>query len=503
MSITVYKKPNIRTNKNKNKQSYDESIDLRPPKHLVTNTQVNTYGQALAAGTLSLVGGYLYDRAGRIVQHLAVNAEKAVVSKAKQLASRATASAPTKTWTDIVTGAPVAETAVRVSKTGVPYTKTTNPSNKQTSVDHDVQLVAKYQGKYVMGRTGKKALSNAAFRGTNTSNVRHAPAAISRRMNVVNKPKMRNGKDGLVVHHKEYMSNIVSNATTLGFKAVGLTLNPGKISTFPWLSTLAGNFDKYRIISCTISLVTNQPTTTAGRIGVGFDYDSTDPVPDDRTDFFSLTHHAECAAWDCLDFTIPLQGGVRFVNSHTVTDSKLIDYGQVILMTDQIVTTGTAINLGDAIIEYAVELIDPQQAIMLTYALVGKNPPDFTSMTQVGPVIGEMVPTASTTVVEHRLSIGYYLIVVTADDTGTGTPGLSFNFTSGTTGKLNVASTTVVNTAVAVVHVLADDSTFRLTLSSVAINDLEGLFVYITRIAPPVYVKSVAATWQGNITASL
>lgn len=213
---------------------------------------------------------------------------------------------------------------------------------------------------YPMSKSGRRSLSNTGmFRGRNTTSTRNAPVAISRRMNVVNKPRMATSSKGIVIAHKEYMSNIVSSATTLTFNATALTLNPGKIAAFPWLSTIAGNFDKYRIMSCKISLVSNQPTTTAGRIGVGFDYDSTDPLPADRTDFFSLTHHAECSAWDSLEFDIPLQGGTRFVNSHTITDSKLIDYGQVIIMSDQIVATSS--NLGDAIIEYVVELLDPSK----------------------------------------------------------------------------------------------------------------------------------------------
>lgn len=369
------------------------------------------------------------------------------------------------------------------------------------------------KGTYVMSRQGKSALSNMpkrsgalsnVFRGTNTSSTRNAPAAISRRMNVVNKPRITASSKGIVVRHKEYMSNILSAATTLSFNAIGLTLNPGKIQAFPWLSTIAGNFDKYRILSCTISLVTNQPTTTAGRVGVGFDYDSTDPVPDDRTDFFSLTHHAECAAWDSLDFKIPLQGGVRFVNSHTATDSKLIDYGQVIIMADQIVTTAsTPVNLGDVIIDYAVELIDPQQAIMLTYGLTGKNVSSFAGLTATGPSIGEMVSTTSTTVMEHKLPIGYYLLTVSLFDGGGGTPGFAWDSTSGTLGVFNGASNTTVHNNIAIIHTLKDDTILRATFSGVTIANLEGIDFNITRISPSVYTKALSNTWSANFPNTL
>jgi len=369
------------------------------------------------------------------------------------------------------------------------------PALKVERVDH--------KGQYKMAP--KKTLSNTgAFKGVNVSNVRNAPAAISRRMNVVNQPKMRTSRNGVVIHHKEYMSNIMSSAVTLSYNAVGFVLNPGKMSTFPWLSTMSCNFDKYKILRCSISLVSNQPTTVAGRIGVGFDYDSTDPLPVDRTDFFSLTHHAECSAWDSLVFPIPLRGGERFVNSHTVTDSKLIDYGQIVIMADQIVTTGTAINLGDAIIDYDVELIEPQQAIMSTQSVTGKNISSFTDLVTVGPSLGQQQHTTSTTTLDFLLSAGYYSISLNLYDFAGGTPTAAIDHTTGTTGKFTYEGGANVFMINEIIHVINNDGKLRIVFAGVTIANLEGIFIAITRMAPTNYKSaSTAGTWSGTIAATL
>lgn len=366
-----------------------------------------------------------------------------------------------------------------------------------------VSPVANSSGSYIMSRTGKNALSNV-FRGTNVSTTRNAPAAISRRMNVVSKPRMSASRNGVIITHREYMSNITSSGLSNGFNAVGLTLNPGKIAAFPWLSTIAGNFDKYRILKCTISLVTNQPTTTAGRVGVGFDYDSTDPIPADRTDFFSLTHHAECAAWDSLDFAIPLQGGVRFVNSHTNTDSKLIDYGQVIVMADQVAATNA--NLGDVIISYSVELLDPQQAIMTTFMADGGLRASFDQLTLIGPSVAVPVPTVSTTVLDHRFAIGFYTAVFYSRDVGAGSPSIAFNSTTNAIepfGRLVAFGNTTDFTAYIIFHVIRDGCIIRATYSGVAISALERQHINFTRVTPAAFRQLNDGNWQANLTNTL
>lgn len=60
-------------------------------------------------------------------------------------------------------------------------------------------------------------------------------------------PYVRNTKRGFVIQNREYIMDIASGPNTpTSFTIDGLNINPGISSTFPWLSSLARNFEEYR-----------------------------------------------------------------------------------------------------------------------------------------------------------------------------------------------------------------------------------------------------------------
>lgn len=320
--------------------------------------------------------------------------------------------------------------------------------------------------------------------------IRSAPAAVSIRQKGSGRPKVKSSKLGMLITHSEMIGNLVSSGTSLAYVATDFVLNPGKYSTFPWLSTLAGNFDKYIMRKVVVHLVSNQPTSTGGKMGIGFDYDSTDPSPTDRNEFFSLTHHVECAPWDSVSLPIPMDAVPRFVNSHTTTDSKLIDCGQIVLMADQVVATSTAI--ADIIIEYEVELLEPQQAIYSTMNMVGINPPSFSNVSIVGPVVWTSIPTSSTTDWEFSVPQGYYLFSVNLKDGGAGSPvvGVTVHNCAATgvygSAAISVTSTTYDN-VIGRVYTDKNDATVKFSFSGVTIANLEQMYISVTRVSSAVY----------------
>lgn len=347
---------------------------------------------------------------------------------------------------------------------------------------HETVLIPPVTGPHVMSKAGRAAMSSVrtARKGMRSVSV---PTSKGVRMNLSNKPSVTGSGKGLVIHHKEFLGTVVTSASTNTFRCDSYILNPGKYATFPWLSTLASNFEKYRIRQCSVTFVSNQPTTVAGRVGMGIDYDSTDPKPSDRQEFFSLTHHRECSVWDSVVFNIPIQGGERFINSHTTTDSKLIDAGQILIMSDQYATAST--NVGDLIMEYVVELIDPQQAIYTTMGLCGNSPANVSALTVSGPVVGTMIPTTSTTVMELTLPTGYYNISTWVHDETANTPTctLAVRNGSGTTGGVGNTADQFRDT---LVKTTTNDATVRFTFSeSVAL--MENIVITVSRISATLY----------------
>jgi hypothetical protein len=311
-----------------------------------------------------------------------------------------------------------------------------------------------------------------------------APVAVGKRIASRNRPKFLNRNGNVVISHTEFVGNLFSNATTLLYNSTSFVINPGNCGTFPWLSTFSSNFDKYKIHKLVFHIVSNQPTSIAGRIGVGVDYDSTDPVPADRGEFFNLTHHQETAPWDSIVMNIPVKPEEKFINSHTVTDSKLIDYGQIIVMADQIVATSS--NLADIIVEYVVELIQPQQAVFTTQLISGVHPAAFTDLTTVGPVIAKLVPTTSTTVLEVTVPAGYYHVTNEVYDAGSGSPLCAVTGHS-CVGSVSAATSATFNVSAALIKATGPDSTLKFTFSAVGIVSIENIVIAISRISATVY----------------
>jgi hypothetical protein len=339
------------------------------------------------------------------------------------------------------------------------------------------------------GSTASK--SAASGRGDYTRSVRSAPAAFSVRQKGSGRPAMKSSARGLSISHSEMIGNLVTSTTASGYVSYSFVANPGKFATFPWMSTIASNFDKYVMRRLVVHLVSNQPTTIGGKIGIGFDYDSTDPMPSDRNEFFSLTHHMECAPWDSVSLTVPLDNKPRFVNSHTTSDSKLIDVGQILLMADQITATSTPV--ADIIVEYTVELLEPQQAIYATMAVGIDGVGSFTSFDKLvvaGPVVGNILTTSSTTELEFQVPQGYYtfgLQVLAAS--GSPRCGVSVHNCSG---KYSSSADTTVGVAIGKFKCEKPDGRLKLTFSGVAIASLGNFHIHLTRISASAYNAFVA-----------
>jgi len=313
---------------------------------------------------------------------------------------------------------------------------------------------------------GKHTASENTIGGYAIGGVTTAPVAISRNINRQSKPKMRLRGDSILVTHSEMLGAINSGSPTsnvTAFRCVGYRANPGMANIFPWLSSMAVNYEKYRFTSLSFTLVPLVSTVYNGRIGVGFDFDSSDAAPGNRQEFYALSTHCENMPWQGCTVRVKCDNIFRFTGTHVAADNKLIDLGQVIVMSDSIsngATISAALPLYDLIVDYTVELIEPQQALFATQlysttASLVSGVPLGTGVDLTG-VYGPTVATGTTvtnSVVTFNLPAGVFLVsyhfnwttgtaatAVTVPTTGAGLKNNNTNTGSDTIGMALVSS---------------------------------------------------------------
>jgi len=179
-----------------------------------------------------------------------------------------------------------------------------------------------------------------------------------------------NGRRGM----KKVQSKIVSFREELGaingssgFVNTAFTINPGQVASFPWLSTEAKQWEKYRIKKLRYEYtpqVTEFSTNGVGSVVIGFDSDASDPPPND------LLHalNVDPRVFDLPCKSICLDIPPAYMN--TLTDGFFVRPGQLPGQSDiktydcgtMNISTIANVNsnqIGILAVEYVVEFLIP------------------------------------------------------------------------------------------------------------------------------------------------
>nr|QWC36210.1 coat protein [Pelargonium necrotic spot virus] len=186
-----------------------------------------------------------------------------------------------------------------------------------------------------------------------------APVAVTRVIRG-SKPKFTRSKGAVTITHRELVGQYNNSAGLVVNGSVGGTiykLNPSNALLFPWLQSIASNFDQYKFDNVKLTYIPMCATTETGRVALYFDKDSQDPVPADRVELANMFHLRETAPWAESNLNVPTDNVKRFTNDNTTTDLKLVDLGQIGIAT----YGGSGTNpVGDLFIHYTVTFFEPQ-----------------------------------------------------------------------------------------------------------------------------------------------
>jgi len=175
-----------------------------------------------------------------------------------------------------------------------------------------------------------------------------------------------------VITHREYIQDIISSSTAGGFKVEDFSLNPGLSATFPWLSSIAQNYEEYDISGMIFEFKSmsgqsiNSVNTALGSVVLATQYDPTRPGFEDKQEmenhFFaqssvpsqSVMHAIECKKGLSPVKTLYIRTGAKPSDA----DLRWTDFGNFYIAT--VGLQGTSINLGELWVSYKVTLRKPR-----------------------------------------------------------------------------------------------------------------------------------------------
>lgn len=142
-----------------------------------------------------------------------------------------------------------------------------------------------------------------------------------------------------IAENDELIAPVTSSTT---FEATAIEVNPGLAATFPWLSRIARNYEKYKFLSLEFYYKPRvsgfAATGQAGAMMLGFDYDSADPVPTVESNMSTRESYAEGPAYQVVklrpnlrDLNNSLGKYIRSGPNVPGSDIKTYDVGQLFL----------------------------------------------------------------------------------------------------------------------------------------------------------------------------
>lgn len=179
------------------------------------------------------------------------------------------------------------------------------------------------------------------------------------------------------IRHREYVGDVYASSTAGAFTNKAYVINPGSLSTFPWLAGIARNFDQWQphgmaVIFKSLSS-TYSATQSLGTVIIATDYDVTDNDYENKIEMENSQFAVSGSAATCLMHPIECAPDERMTrvllvrDDNTVDTDRWFDLGKL-----QVASAGCLANqlLGELWITYDISLFKPQLKATVNPALI-------------------------------------------------------------------------------------------------------------------------------------
>lgn len=172
--------------------------------------------------------------------------------------------------------------------------------------------------------------------------------------------------------HREFVTDILSGGTLVGgstsFNLQRFDINPGLFGTFPWGSSIANNFTKYRFVRIAFQFVSqsgtalNSTNTALGKMFARYQPDPTIPVDASQSQMVNSADCHSAVSYRSWHYPLAIQNAnfertLRAGGQPSGTDLRMYDYGYFEIAT--IGQQAVGIDLGQLWVRYEVVLEYP------------------------------------------------------------------------------------------------------------------------------------------------
>jgi len=199
-----------------------------------------------------------------------------------------------------------------------------------------------------------------------------------------------NSSDGRIrVRHREY---IADTTVTVAFACTQYQINPGLVQLFPWLSSIARNYESYKFHDLRFFTETSAPTSSGGTVMLAVDYDAADAAPTSKLQLMSYHGAIRSPPWaesvfrcDKQDLTkFGVQRYIRSISLSSNLDIKTYDVG-TLNYASQGSTSGSTYTAGELYVEYDIELMTPVYEVSLNAGQIVTGVAGVAGSTAFGP----------------------------------------------------------------------------------------------------------------------
>lgn len=191
----------------------------------------------------------------------------------------------------------------------------------------------------------------------------------------------RSNKPGtVIIRHKEYLGDVTSSSTAGAFRLESYTINPGIITTFPWLSQIALNYEEFEFQGLLFEFrsmsgdALNSVNTALGTVIMATNYNVLNPPFATKAEMDAYEFSNSCRPSETMVHLIecsPQQNVLSelYVRANSVpagADARFYDLGNFQIATSGM--QGTSVNVGEIWVSYQVALLKPR-----LYSALGRD----------------------------------------------------------------------------------------------------------------------------------